>query len=169
MSRKAEWLEFIDSPGRRRLPPLLRRAWYGLNRAFRRRIAHISLTPDQYTVLRTLLEHEGVSQRRLTSLMSSDPNTVASVLERMEKAGLIERQTQEQDHRANRLRVKASGRTKYEKGREIAVALQGEILSALPSNAREEFLANLDRIADACQASALSSPQRRTRVKRSPA
>jgi DNA-binding MarR family transcriptional regulator len=87
----------------------------------------------------------------------------------MEKAGLIDRQIQEQDHRANRLRVKASGRTKYEKAREIAVRLQSKVLGALPSNAREEFLANLDRIADACQASAVSSPQRRARVKRSPA
>src|SRR6266576_4873649 len=77
----------VDSPERRRLPPLLRRAWYGLNRAFRRRLAHLGLTPDQFTVMRTLLEHEGISQRQLTSLMSSDPNTVASLLERMEKAG----------------------------------------------------------------------------------
>ena len=72
----------IDSPGRRRLPPLLRQAWYSLNQAFRRRIAHLGLTPDQFTVMRTLLENEGVTQRELTQIMSSDPNTVASLLER---------------------------------------------------------------------------------------
>src|SRR6266436_8729823 len=70
----------IDAPERRRLPPLLRRAWYGLNQAFRRRITHLGITPDQFTVMRTLLEGEGISQRRLTELMSSDPNTVASLL-----------------------------------------------------------------------------------------
>src|SRR6266576_6905424 len=85
----------IDSPDRRRLPLLLRRAWYGLNQAFRRRIAHLGVTPDQFTVMRTLLEHEGITQRRLTELMSSDPNTVASLLERMERASLLERQTHE--------------------------------------------------------------------------
>ena len=79
----------LDSPQRRRLPPLLRRAWYGLNQAFRRRIAHLEITPDQFTVLRTLLEHDGITQRELTHLISSDPNTVASLLERMEAAGLI--------------------------------------------------------------------------------
>src|SRR6266567_1846322 len=118
-SRKTE-LEIdlpIDDPGRRRLPLLLRRAWYGMNQAFRRRLAHLSLTPDQFTVMRTLLENEGITQRELTELMSSDPNTVAALLERMEQAGLVERQAHEKDRRANRLRLKPLGRRKYEAAR----------------------------------------------------
>jgi len=161
MPRKVKLVTPIDAPDRRRLPPLLRRAWYGLNQAFRRRIAHLGLTPDQFTALRTVLEHEGISQRQLTSLMSSDPNTVASLLERMEKAGLIERQTQDQDRRANRLRLKSLGKSKYEKAREIAITLQSEVLAALPADAQEEFLTNLDKIGDACQAAAASPPPKR--------
>src|SRR5205807_3222984 len=99
----------IDSPERRRLPPLLRQAWYNLNQAFRRRIAHLGITPDQFTVMRTLLENEGVSQRELTGLMSSDPNTVASLLERMEQAGLVERPAHEKDSRVHRLRLRRLG------------------------------------------------------------
>jgi len=167
MPRKVKKVTPIDAPERRRLPLLLRRAWYGLNQAFRRRIAHLGLTPDQFTALRTVLEHEGISQRQLTSLMSSDPNTVASLLERMEKAGLIERHTQDQDRRANRVRLNASGKSKYEKAREIAITLQSEVLAALPAAAREEFLTNLDEIADACWAAASSSPARRVSANRS--
>ena len=103
----------IDSPDRRRLPLLLRGAWYGLNRAFRHRIVHLGITPDQFTVMRTLLENEGITQRELTQLMTSDPNTVASLLERMERAGLIERHPHETDRRAHRIRLKASGKMKY--------------------------------------------------------
>src|SRR5881409_2767505 len=102
----------IDAPGRRRLPILLRHAWYGLNQAFRRRIAHLGVTPDQFTVMRTLLENQGLKQRQLTELMSSDPNTVAALLERMEQAGLVERQSHEKDRRAHRLRLRALGRRK---------------------------------------------------------
>src|SRR5688572_638961 len=98
--------------------------------------------------------------------MSSDPNTVAALLERMERNGLIERQTQDRDRRANRLRVNASGRAKYEKAREIAIALQSEVLGALPAGAREHFLANLHKIADACQAAATGPPQKSEREKR---
>ena len=77
----------IDSPERKRLPLLLRRAWYGLNQAFRRQISHAGATPDQFTVLRTLSEGDpdGLTQSELTRSMSSDPNTVASLLNRMAK------------------------------------------------------------------------------------
>src|ERR1041384_7101826 len=87
----------IDSPERRRLPLLLRQSWYGLNQAFRRRIAHLGITPDQFTVLRTLIEGDpkGITQSELADKMSSDPNTVASLLERMESARLLERTSHE--------------------------------------------------------------------------
>ena len=151
----------LDAPNRRRLPLLLRRAWYGLNQAFRRRIVHLGFTPDQFTVMRTLLEKEGISQRQLTALMSSDPNTVASLLERMEKARLIERATHEKDRRANRLRVRRRGRVKYESAREIAITLQEQVLSVLAIRERKVFFANLDKIAEACQAAAADSPKLR--------
>jgi DNA-binding MarR family transcriptional regulator len=149
----------IDSPDRRRLPLLLRRAWYGLNQAFRRRLATLGVTPDQFTVMRTLLENEGITQRELAQLMASDPNTVASLLERMEKAGLVDRQTHEQDRRAHRIRLKPSGKRKYEAARATAVALQTDILTALPEARREEFLEHLARVADACRIVAEKSPK----------
>src|SRR5256714_11735972 len=117
----------IDAADRRRLPLLLRRAWYGLNQAFRRRITHLGLTPGQFTILRTLLENDGITQRELTELMSSDPNTVASLLERMEQAGLVERRAHEKDRRAKCLRLDPRGRRKYEAARALALAMQAEI------------------------------------------
>ncbi len=151
----------VDSPRRRRLPPLLRRAWYGLNQAFRRRIAHTGVTPDQFTALRSLLEGEeaGMTQRDLTLAMSSDPNTVASLLERMASAGWIERLPHESDRRAYRIRLLPEGRRRYEVCREVAVALQTEVLSVLPEEAREGFLEHLDRVSAACRAAAESSPR----------
>jgi DNA-binding MarR family transcriptional regulator len=149
----------IDSAERRRLPPLLRRAWYGLNQAFRRRIAHLGVTPDQFTVMRTLLEADarGLSQRELTHLISSDPNTVASLLERMEAAGLIERTRNEKDRRAHRIHLLPVGKRKYAEARKISVALQGDILEILPEDEREEFLKTLALIADRCRAAAHGS------------
>jgi len=153
----------MDSPQRRRLPVLLRRAWYGINQAFRRRIARLGVTPDQFTVMRTLLESDprGVSQRELSELISSDPNTVASLLERMEAAGFVERKPHEKDRRAHRIRLLANGRRKYEKAREEALALQTEILTVLPKAERESFLENLSLIADRCRLAADAPPKTR--------
>src|SRR6059036_1776244 len=152
----------IDSPERRRLPPLLRRAWYGLNQAFRRRIAHTKVTPDQFTVMRTLLEGDpkGLTQRELTRHMTSDPNTMAALLERMEAAGWVERKPHEKDRRAHRIRLRQAGKSKYVEVRDLAVALQTEVLSVLPDTKREEFLENLVRVAGACLAAAENSPKR---------
>ncbi len=151
----------IDAPDRRRLPPLLRRAWYGLNQTFRRRIAHAGATPDQFTVLRTLTEADaGLTQSGLTRAMSSDPNTVASLLERMEKAGWLERRPHERDRRARLVRLKPAGRRKYAELRDLAVALQTQILSILPAPQREKFLAQLAAVADACQTAGEDSPKK---------
>jgi|SRR5881396_1265059 len=149
----------IDSPERKRLPPLLRRAWYGLNQSFRRRIAHLAITPDQFTVMRTLLEGDpgGITQRELTQLMTSDPNTVASLLQRMEEAGLVERKPHEKDKRAHRIRLRDAGQRKYEAARQIAVALQSEVLSVIAERRREEFLHHLALVADACRSAAEES------------
>src|SRR5882757_8790512 len=89
----------IDAPERRRLPILLRHAWYGLNQTFRRRIAHTGVTPDQFTTMRTIMENEpdGLTQSQPTELRASAPNTPGSLIERMEKAGGIARTPHEKD------------------------------------------------------------------------
>ncbi|HZV34977.1 MAG TPA: MarR family transcriptional regulator, partial [Verrucomicrobiae bacterium] len=146
----------VDAPGRRRLPALLRRCWFNLNQTFRRRIAHTGVTPDQFTVMRTLLEGDpkGMTQREMTDLMSSDPNTIAALLERMEKNGLVERKPHEQDRRAYRISLKPVGRKKYDEVREIALTLQMEVLSVLPAEKQEEFLKHLEWVSDACRLAA---------------
>jgi DNA-binding MarR family transcriptional regulator len=153
----------IDAPERRRLPPLLRRAWFSLNQAFRRRIAPLKITPDQFTVMRTLLEAKdgGLTQRELTQRMSSDPNTVASLLCRMEGAELIRREPHEKDRRAHRIQLLGAGRKKYEAARAEAIALQSEVLSVLEEQHRELFLAHLNLVADACRDAAERFPRGR--------
>jgi MarR family transcriptional regulator, transcriptional regulator for hemolysin len=140
----------------RRLPILLRRAWYGLNQAFRRRIAHTGLTPDQYTVLRNLAEGDslGMTQRQLTDLMSSDPNTIGALIERMENAGLVERRPHERDRRSYRVRLRPKGRSRYQRLVAIAVELQDDVLVILPTQRRPAFLRELTCVADACRAMA---------------
>ena len=136
----------------KRLPVLLRRAWYGLNQTFRQRIAHLGITPDQFIILRWLSEGDpqGLTQRALTDLMASDPNTITSTLSRMEKSGLISRKPHEHDKRANRVRVQPKGRRAFEKARNVAMTLQEQILATLPAGRRAKFLDELEAIANSC-------------------
>ncbi len=138
----------------KRLPPLLRRAWYGLNQSFRQRIAHLEITPDQFSILRWLIEGDpqGLTQRTLTDLMASDPNTITSTLSRMEAAGLVSRHAHELDRRARRVRVLATGKRTFERAKKVALELQDQVLDALPPPRRKIFLDELECIAEACAA-----------------
>ena len=86
---------------------------------------------------------------------------MASLLERMEANGLVERTTHESDRRAHRIRLLPQGKKTYKTARAIALELQTEVLSALPEQERESFLSNLTKVADACHQAAESSPKKR--------
>jgi DNA-binding MarR family transcriptional regulator len=155
--------EAVTNAALKRLPVLLRRAWYGLNQAFRHRISPLGLTPDQFSILRWLSEGDpqGLTQRALTDLMSSDPNTITSTLARMERNRLIARVQHEQDKRANRVKLQPAGRRAFEKGRKLAMELQESVLETLPASRRAKFLEELETIADSCAATLDKSPLKR--------
>jgi DNA-binding MarR family transcriptional regulator len=143
---------------------LLRRAWYGLNQAFRQRLAPLELTPDQFSILRWVSEGSprGLTQRAITDLMASDPNTITSTLARMEAGGLIERLPHESDKRAHRVRLLPNGKRVFEKGRKVAMELQHQILGSLPESERAHFLGTMEVIADACASATLRPSRRRS-------
>ena len=95
-----------------------------------------------------------MTQRELAETMSSDANTIASLLERMESAGFVERKLHEKDRRAYRLVLKPLGISKYSEVRPIAIELQNSVLSVLPAKKRQEFLKNLEVISESCQTAA---------------
>ena len=149
-------LAAVDAPPPRRLPILLRQAWFNLNQTFRRRLAHTGVTPDQFTALRNLAEHDpgGLTQSHLSRLIASDPNTIGALVKRMETAGWIERVRHEKDGRAFRLRLLPGGREQYERARQIALVLQTEVLADWSERKRKQFLRDLNWVADQCRAAA---------------
>jgi len=124
-----------------------------LNQAFRRRIAHTGCTPDQYIVLRNLVEGApgGLTQADLTRMMSSDANTMASLLRRMEALGLVRRCRDSRDGRARRVYLETRGGQLFRQVRRIALRLERDMLSGLELVERGRFLENLERVAEACR------------------
>ena len=114
------------------------------------------MTPDQLTSLRNLAEHEpqGLTQSGLNRLVASDPNTIGALVERMEALGWITRARHEHDRRAYRLRLTPAGREVFERAREIALALQTEVLSGWSEKKRAEFLEDLEWVAERCRVAA---------------
>ena len=114
------------------------------------------ITPDQFTVLRWLVERQGesIAQRDLADWMGSDPNTIASLVKRMEDSALLQRAVSKEDRRARELHVTPKGREVYEVCRECALGLQTEVLSCLSEEETDVFLELLDRVANAATGAA---------------
>jgi MarR family transcriptional regulator, lower aerobic nicotinate degradation pathway regulator len=167
--RSAQTHPAPSAPQPRRLPILLRHAWFSLNQTFRRRLASTGVTPDQFTAMRTLMEHEpqGLTQSGLTRLIASDPNTIASLVERMESMGWITRVRHEVDRRAYRLCLSAAGREQFERVRPIAIALQTEVLAGWTEKKREQFLEDLAYVAEQCRKAAKKVSRKRREGKES--
>ena len=108
------------------------------------------------------MEHDpqGLTQSGLTRLIASDPNTIAALVERMESMRWITRVRHEQDRRAYRLRLTPSGRAQYERIRQIAIALQTEVLAGWTEKKREEFLEDLAYVSERCRMAAKGGKQR---------
>ena len=136
--------------GEKRFPVLLRSAWFGLNKSFRRLLVEHGLTPAQFIVLRWLSESSpgSLAQRDLAEMISSNPNNVASLVMRMEKEGWLLRKAGTEDARAKMLFLTSKGAQAYEGARRTAISLQTEMLAKLDDGERETFLALLDRVAD---------------------
>ena len=137
---------------KRRFPLLLRSAWFGLNQSFRARLKPHGLTPDQFTVLRWLYEKkdECVRQSDLAQLMSSDNNTITSIITRMEKSQWVKRKPHIKDNRANQLMIMDAGEVLYFKGQAEAYALEEEVMGTLTDAERLMYLELMEKVAGAC-------------------
>jgi DNA-binding MarR family transcriptional regulator len=67
--------------------------------------------PGQAGCLWALGTREGISQRELAEMVHLAPPTVTAMLQKMEKAGLIERTDDVEDQRITRIRLTETGRS----------------------------------------------------------
>ena len=136
-----------------------------LNYTLMRRLADLKLSPDQYVALRWLAEAissglPGLSQKDLCERMTSDPNTIAAMMGRMEKAALIRRVPDPTDRRRRIVSPTAEGRKVLKIARERALALEKEALRGLSTAERTKFIDVLSSLAQSCQDAWKSKPER---------
>ena len=70
---------------------------------FRRRAAHLQLTQPQVLALSCLARQPGLTQSVLADKLEVHPVTVTQLIDRLQKAGWVRRETHENDRRAVRL------------------------------------------------------------------
>jgi DNA-binding MarR family transcriptional regulator len=101
-------------------------------REFDRRAAHLGLTRVQWRALRRIERFEGMTQVELAEDLELAPIAVGRVLDRLEKAGFVERRPDPKDRRCWRLHL-APGSVKVMVGVDsIAADLIDQIFTDIP-------------------------------------
>ena len=89
------------------------------------RLREIGLSVPQCDVLTTLTEAEGVSQQTLASRLYVTKGNISGLLDRLEKAGLVERRSLRGDKRQYAIHLTPAGR----RAAEQAIAIQHAIIA----------------------------------------
>lgn len=106
------------------------------------------LTPRQYAVLVSVAANEGLSQTDLVASTGIDRSTLADIVRRMLKKGLLQRRRTREDARAYAVRLTEEGRKVLKSVEPLSRRVDERILEGLPAKQREQFLNDLTLIVE---------------------
>lgn len=104
------------------------------------------LTPRQFAILLTVAQNEGLSQTHLVERTGIDRSTLADVIRRMLKKGLLQRRRTREDARAYAVKLTEEGWRVLKQAEPLARRADEKILSALSSIDRDRFVKGLTEI-----------------------
>jgi MarR family transcriptional regulator for hemolysin len=103
-------------------------------------------TRAQWIVLFRLRQQEGLSQVDLADVLELQPISLVRLLDRLVEHGLLERQPDPRDRRANRLFLTRSGRQLVDDLDTLRDSIATDVLQDLPSDAIQTSLQTLRNI-----------------------
>lgn len=132
----------------REIARALRAAYLALHRQTNDCFAKDGVTADQFVLLSTLSEADGVTQQELVRRVGSDPNTVRAMLLLLEGRGLVARQRHPSDGRARCVTLTGKGRQVFKKLWTKSEPQRERLLTAFRSNEVTALLELLRRVAE---------------------
>jgi len=133
------------------LSHLLRRAQQFAYDQFVQQMGASTLTPRQFIVLFAVDEEEGLSQTDLVNRTGIDRSTLADMISRMIKNGLLARRRTAEDARANAVRLTAAGRRALKGAMPKALAAERALLEALPKSVQADLMKALTHLNSAIE------------------
>lgn len=134
---------------------LLHRAGQRADELFTATMGENELTPRQFAVLKAVARMENPSQTLLVQETGIDRSTIADIVRRLIKKGLLQRRRTTQDARMYAVKLTAAGRDLLDAAEPAARYTEEKLLGALPAtqrsaivNALSTIVANLEPDAD---------------------
>lgn len=125
---------------------LLHRAGQCAGDIFASEMTNLDLTPRQFAVLLTVAQNEGLSQTDLVELTGIDRSTLADIVRRMLKKGLLQRRRTREDARAYAVKLTDEGTRILAAARPKVEAVDARILGALTEGQQATLVDDLKAI-----------------------
>ena len=133
---------------------LLHRAGQCAEVLFTNETAKADLTPRQYAVLACVNHNPDVSQTGLVEQTGVDRSTLADIVRRLVKKGLLQRKRTRRDARMYAVRLTPKGQSLLSQVRPMASKVDQRILAVLRNGQRGSFMEALAEIVSAMDRSA---------------
>ncbi len=151
-----------NSPGH-----LLRRAQQYAHDLYNQSVGAKGPTPRQFEVLHAVSKNQGLSQTDLVRITGIDRSTLADMIARMTKKGLLTRKRTKEDARANAVQLSAAGKRVLSSVEAKVVKAERAALSVLPKTQQAAFTKALAAYAKALDdMEANASPKTRKKAKK---
>ena len=124
---------------------LIRQTWAALNKATEIRLAKIGLTPEKTAVLWACRDYPGsLTPAEISRMLFRENQTIAGLLNRMEREGLVKRVPKRKGHPFTEVRLTERGEELCGPGIEIMKQMISSILGDMPAD-RQALLQDLLR------------------------
>ena len=129
--------------------PDAHRVWFRLiclhgrmSAAISKRLREIHLSIPQCDVLTALMDCEGISQQTLADRLHVTKGNISGLVDRLTKAGLVERRILDGDRRTHAIHLTTKGRRLAERG----AAIQRDFVAQSLGNLTPQQLAKMDAL-----------------------
>ena len=128
---------------------LLQTAAISVISTLEKNLAPLNLKIPHYVVLNTLSESEQPSQIEIGNKVHFDRTKMVNIVDELEERGLVKREANPADRRANVLRLTEAGRAALGAARKTELAVEDQFLAALTPQQRRQLQQTLTMIAQA--------------------
>jgi len=146
---------------------LVRQAWLAINRYAEARLAKAGTTPETFLVLWTCRDYPGsLIPAEIARIAHRENQTIAGLLNRMEKQGLVQRIPKRKGHPFTEITVTAKGKKLLDAALPIFKSIVSDLIADMPAQKQKEcqewHRALRDKALDKLHLSAETPPERVT-------
>ena len=110
-----------------------------MRKRFEQNARALGLTRSQCQVLAHLARHDGIQQSSLAEILEVEPITLTRIVDRLEEAGLVERQAHAKDRRIRLLHLTPAARPLLAEIFAIGARTRGEAMEGVSEEERDRL------------------------------